>query len=311
MSKITRRTFLKGIAVSGMATLPSTSWTQKGTNFQICIFSKHLQFLGYEEMAETAAKAGFDGIDLAVRPGGHVEPEQLEEKLPVAVEEIKKAGLSVPMMTTKIVSTSDVFAEKKLAMASQLGIKYYRMGYMEYDDNLGVMGSLQKLKQDFVALEELNRKYAIHGAYQNHAGTQVGAPVWDLRYLLAGLDPQFIGVQYDIKHATAEGGHSWELSFKLVQDWIKTIVIKDFEWRKIEGKWRDYPMPVGEGMCDFPKYFHLLKNSGFNGPISMHYEYPMPHETKKEAPKKEVIRETVEILARDLKRVRVFLQDVD
>jgi L-ribulose-5-phosphate 3-epimerase len=41
----------------------------------VYIFSKHLQFLGYEDMAQAAAEIGFDGIDLTVRPGGHVPPE--------------------------------------------------------------------------------------------------------------------------------------------------------------------------------------------------------------------------------------------
>ena len=29
-------------------------------------------------------------------------------------------------------------------------------------------------------LARLNEKYKIHGAYQNHAGSNFGAPVWDL-----------------------------------------------------------------------------------------------------------------------------------
>ncbi len=51
-----------------------------------CIFSKHLQWLDYESMAGAAARLGFDGIDLTIRPGGHVPPEQAEEKLPRVVE---------------------------------------------------------------------------------------------------------------------------------------------------------------------------------------------------------------------------------
>ena len=44
---------------------------------KIHIFSKHLQFLIYKDMAEAAAEMGFDGIDLTVRPNGHVLPERV------------------------------------------------------------------------------------------------------------------------------------------------------------------------------------------------------------------------------------------
>ena len=51
--------------------------TAKAANLQklkVSVFSKHLQFLQGEELAKATAQIGFDGIDLAVRPGGHVEP---------------------------------------------------------------------------------------------------------------------------------------------------------------------------------------------------------------------------------------------
>jgi hypothetical protein len=34
--------------------------------FSICIFSKHLQWLDYNGMAQTTAELGFDGIDLVL-----------------------------------------------------------------------------------------------------------------------------------------------------------------------------------------------------------------------------------------------------
>jgi len=48
----------------------------------ICVFSKHLQWLDFREMASAAREIGFDGIDLTVRPGGHVDPARVVEDLP-------------------------------------------------------------------------------------------------------------------------------------------------------------------------------------------------------------------------------------
>ena len=141
-------------------------------------------------MAETAAGIGFDGIDLTVRPGGHVSPTQVEENLPKAVEAVRKAGLDVYMITTAINDPTDPTTELVLKTASKLGIRYYRMGYLKYNNSVSVAKSLENLKPVMADLAEMNKSYNIHGAYQNHAGTRVGGPVWDLWQLLNGLDPR-------------------------------------------------------------------------------------------------------------------------
>ena len=240
----------------------------------ICIFSKHLQFLpNYQMMAEVAAEIGFDGVDLTVRPGGHVLPEDVEIDLPKAVKAIKEVGLKVPMIVTKITDPEDPIAETILRTAGELGIKYYRMGYLRFDEQLGVAKSLENLKSKFAALVGLNEKYNIVGTYQNHSGDRVGGPVWDLWELLKDLDPNWIGCQYDIRHATVEGAYSWPLGMDLLKSYIKTTAIKDFYWIKENDQWKIKNCPLGDGMVDLKKYFTLYKKAHLSGPISMHFEY--------------------------------------
>ena len=94
-----RRDFTKTMAVAGAGLAaqnfnPSLLAKQPGTadRLEVHLFSKHLQFLDYKDMAEAAAEMGFDGLDLSVRPKGHVLPERAEEDLPKAVEAMKAAG---------------------------------------------------------------------------------------------------------------------------------------------------------------------------------------------------------------------------
>ena len=110
--------------------------------FKISIFSKHLQWLDYKEMAKVVAELGFDGVDLTVRPQGHVLPERVEEDLPKAVEAINKAGKKVYMLTTAINNADDPVSEKILKTASSLGIHHYRMGYGYYDKKRSVEESI-------------------------------------------------------------------------------------------------------------------------------------------------------------------------
>jgi sugar phosphate isomerase/epimerase len=310
---MTRRRFLAGMAAAG-ATLPITGMLncaaqEQGDTGKICIFSKHLQFLDYEAMATTAAEIGFDGLDLTVRPGGHVLPEQVEQDLPKAVEAINKAGLKTYMITTAITDPNDPNTEKILSTASQLGIKYYRFGYLRYDKSKPIEVSLETHKTTLSELANLNKKHNIHGDYQNHAGTGVGGPVWDIWYLINDLDPKWIGCQYDVKHATQEGGSSWSLGLMLLNKFIKTTAIKDFLWVKEEERWHGEHVPLAEGMVNFPAYFKLVKQYNLTGPISMHFEYPLGGA---ESGRRELTMDKSKILAaysKDLNILRGWLKE--
>ncbi|MCD6308326.1 MAG: TIM barrel protein [Candidatus Latescibacteria bacterium] len=277
--RMSRRGFLGGAAAyavtAGAAgTLPMTALAQEeGAVTKICVFTKHLQFLDYEAMAETAAEIGFDGVDIPVRPGGHVLPERVKDDLPRAVEAVKRNGLDPTMMTTAITGPDSPHAEAVLETGSGLGIGLYRLGYLQYDDAKGVAGSLESFRPQLRDLTAMNMGLGIRGDYQNHAGTNVGAAVWDIWYAIKGLDPRGIGCQYDIRHATVEGGTSWPLGLKLIRPFIGSLVIKDFKWGLADGKWRVVDTPVGEGMVDFKAFFTMVKDLGITAPITMHFEY--------------------------------------
>jgi len=311
--EVSRRTFIRaaGLATVVLATKPASvlAAKQAAVKQPICVFSKHLQWLDYKDMAEVVAEIGFDGVDLSVRPGGHVLPEKVGDDLPRALEAVKAAGISMPMMTTKISEPDDPLTARVLETAQKCGVGFYRMGYLTYDDKKTVMQSLESLKPKMKKLAALNEQYNIHGAYQNHAGVRVGGPVWDLYHLLEGLNPRWIGSQYDVRHATAEGGKSWQVGMKLLSPFIRTTVIKDFRWEKKGGKWKDVHVPLGEGMVDFKQYFKLVKSLNIVGPISMHFEYPVYDKANKNLSQKERRRQTIEIMKKDLQKLRSMLKE--
>jgi len=242
----------------------------------IHVFTKCLQFLDYDRMAEVVAKNGFDGADLTVRPKGQVLPENVEQDLPKVMKALQDAGIGTNMITTGINNADDPLTRPVLKTMAELNIKYYRMGYIKYDHKKSMPANLDHHKSTFEKLEKLNKEFGVTGNYQNHSGADVGASVWDLYHILKDCDPEFIGVQYDIRHATAEGGYSWPLGLKLLGPWIRTTDIKDFIWNKNEkGEWKLKNVPLGEGMVDFKKYFELFKSLDIEAPVSIHYEYEL------------------------------------
>lgn len=241
----------------------------------ISIFSKHLQFLDYKQTGEMAAELGFDGVDLTVRPKGHVLPENVKNDLPEAIESIISSGSSCRMITTSIESVNNPYDTAIIETAAQSGVSFYRTHWFEYLKDLPMTESIKKYQQEIFLLGELNKKHNIVGCYQNHAGTKVGASFWEIHQLLETVDPIYFGTQYDIRHATVDSGYSWTNGLELLHKQIKMIVLKDFKWGQEDGKWKAINVPVGEGIVDFNKYFKLLKAYGLNPPVSLHLEYPL------------------------------------
>jgi L-ribulose-5-phosphate 3-epimerase len=278
--KISRRKFLEKSAKAGLVystlsagLISKSAFAENDKKRKICIFSKHLQWLDYGNMAKTASEIGFDGIDLTVRPKGHVLPENVTRDLPQAFKAIEKAGIETTMITTSIKNATDPVNQLILKTAGELGIKFYRMGWLKYDKSLSIQKNHVQFEVELNRLAELNQKYNIKGAYQNHAGDSLGSPVWDIGMILNKINSPFLGCQYDIRHASVEGANSWPIGLKFISRHVNTIDIKDFIWTNSDGKWKVQNVPLGEGIVNFKKFFNYVEELKIAAPISIHYEY--------------------------------------
>src|SRR5260370_21336421 len=222
---VSRRALFAGGAALGGAAAEDRPAAGK---LKVAIFSKHLQFLKGDALAAAAAEIGFDGIDLAVRKGGHVEPDRVREDLPKLVASIRQHGLEVPMITTDIADTATPYAEDILKAMSELGIRYYRWASFRYDANRPIAQQLEDLKPRVAKLAALNARYKASAMYHTHSGVGlVGASIWDLYLLLRDFDPNAVGVNYDIGHATIEGGvGGWINSYRIADPHVRCISVK-------------------------------------------------------------------------------------
>lgn len=285
-----RRTFLKQAGT--LAALPVVGPWLAGTEpvpVRVNVFTKHLGEFGYDDLAALAAEVGFDGLDLTVRPGGHVQPERVADDLPRAVAAARRAGIAVPMLVTALTGTDSPHAEAILRTAAGQGVTAYRTGWLDYDLSRSIEKNLSTHRAALAGLARLNERYRIHGAYQNHSGLRVGAPVWDLAQILTGLDARYLGCQYDLHHATIEGLNSWVLGFRQVAPFVRTMDVKDFRWTNAGGKWRNESVPLGEGLVNFPALFRLVKELGVQAQLSLHFEYPMPPATDRAAYRRQLV----------------------
>ena len=275
---------------------------------EYCVFSKHLQTMGVEELGKTLAKLGVDGVDLTVREGGHVQPAQVKNELPRFQEVLAKQGVKISILTTSIVEIDDE-ARNIVETAAKLNIKYIKLGYWPYK-GFGHYGEQAKeVKKALAQLEPLFRDNGIKAGFHNHSGMNMGLNANHVLRLIEDCDPEVIGVYYDAGHSTIEGSISgWMMDLDLTKERIFMIAVKDMAWFRFgtpdEDKkgWMRKMVPLEAGLTDWSAFIDCLKQMKFDGPISFHSEYQGGHSWKDLTPE-----EVVEQTARDLSYFRSLM----
>src|SRR5262249_34770007 len=190
----------------------------------------------------------------------------------------REHSLEVPMITTDIVDAHTPFTDDILQTASDLGIRYYRFGGFKWDESKPFDAQLANFQPLLKQLAERNARYQTCAIYHTHSGAGVvGASIWDLHILMRDLDPKAVGINYDVAHATIEGGlGGWIDSFRISGRHLRGIAVKDFAWGKdAKGAWQAQWKPIGEGMVHLQQFFGMVAKAQFSGPVQVHFEYPL------------------------------------
>src|SRR5947199_4632828 len=113
----------------------------------------------------------FEGVDLTVRPKGHVEPERAAQDMPRAVEVIRAQGLTVPMITTGLLNGDEAPARPTLATAAKLNVPFWKPGYHRYQklDAAGAAAkTLASVKPQIASLAAMSKEYGVTCGVHNH-----------------------------------------------------------------------------------------------------------------------------------------------
>ena len=88
-----RRQFIttSAAAVASAPLLQAEALGKKRRN-PFCVFTKPLQMLSYDDLADLIAELGFDGIEGTIRPGGQITPEQVPDELPKMIQALGRIG---------------------------------------------------------------------------------------------------------------------------------------------------------------------------------------------------------------------------
>jgi L-ribulose-5-phosphate 3-epimerase len=245
----------------------------KRTISLLCGYSQNLARVPYPQLGDIAAQIGYEGLDLTVMIGGHVDPRITNVDLVRAFEAVRGAGLEVPMISTNITTTADPTCYPVLYLSGHSQVPFFRLGYWAYGSN-PIRTRLAQVRQALTQILGLAQRCDIAAMIPNRAGGFVGQAVWDAQEVIAGIDPRLVGYYFDPAEATAEGGAGgWQAALRLALPRLKALSLQDFFWKKDGEDWKMQKCPLGEGMVDWGKFFSIVAAARFTGPISIHMEY--------------------------------------
>jgi sugar phosphate isomerase/epimerase len=304
MHSLSRREFLlrtaqaASVAALGTPMVSSSAEPAKPHHPPIVIFTKVYQTLNldFEKAAALTAAAELDGVDSPVRPKGEILPEKVADDLPRYSEALHKRGLSIPLITTAMLSPSPPDAEQLLRVAKKAGVQFYRLGFVDRVSDKSVKQQIAEVRPKLKDLAAMNKEIGIGAIFQNHSPAghgYLGGDLHELLDILAGFDPNQIGVAFDIGHALKVHGAGWRGLFEELKPYLKIAYVKDVDK---QGAW----VPFGKGEIGKVGYFKLLRDIGYNAPVSMHIEFDWPGKGKDQ---------TEEALLRALKESRVALRN--
>lgn len=250
---------------------------------QTVLFTKLFGARSVDEVGSTAAELGFDGIDLLVRAGCTVGPEDAAS-IPKAVAQLGSHGLAVPLATTDLTDPATFPADAVLGACADAGIGLVRLGYWKYGGATERYVDVRdRARRDLARLLELAASHGVRLAIQLHGGT-IHASGALTRVLLDGHLPAQLGAYPDPGNQVVQDGREdWRLTFDLLEPWLACVGVKNGGWFAAENdeagqrRWRSDWLGLADGMVPWTDILEHLQGSGFDGPLTLHSHYELPY----------------------------------
>jgi sugar phosphate isomerase/epimerase len=262
---------------------------------QFVYFTKMLKDLDVKGLIAFCKEVGLDGVDLAVRPGYPVNPDNVLTELPAAAKTFRDVGLAIGLVTaaTNLTEPESKTARALFEACGKAEVPAVKIGYFTYQGKFDEAMKVARARLNGFA--KLAEQTKVRACYHTHSGSYLGANGAALRLLLQDLDPHHVGAFVDTGH-TAVGGGPIRLELDMVRPWLSLVAIKDMMWEKGKNGWQYHVVPAGEGIVRWNDFGRAVKEHRFNGTISLHGEY----ETKDLAERTRLAKEELALLKKHL-----------
>jgi sugar phosphate isomerase/epimerase len=221
------------------------------------------------ELGKFVKGLGFEAIELPVRPGYQVPPEQVSRGLPAAVSILADCGI-------KIASVAGPTDEKTIAACAEAGVPIIRI-CVEIPPSTGYLATEAQLQKEYDALVPVLGRHGLTIGIQNHCGRCVGSAM-GVRHLIEKYNPRQFGAVLDFAHC-ALAGEEPDLAVDIVCSHLCMVNLKNGIWQRTNGPeaevagWKVYWTSGRQGLASWPDAAAALQKHNYNGVICVTAEY--------------------------------------
>ena len=247
---------------------------------EIAVFTKSFQAWPLEQVCQKFKDLGVTGLDLTVRPGGHVLPDRIRTDLPQAAETVAQHGLKIVQITSNV-TTDDQYGRDLFETAGELGIRRIKLGYYRDDpQNSNLRGQLKQVQKKLRTLAKLVADQNVLPCVHIHSGGYLPSHGTLLYLMLQEFEPGELGAYVDTLHMSLEGGGAgWRQGLQLLAPWITLCAVKNYVLTEKprdqagQQRWGWKNCPLADGVSPLPDFMKTLQQLGYRGPFSLHSEY--------------------------------------
>jgi len=228
------------------------------------VFTKVWNELPLPELATLIAGMGFDGVELPVRPGTQVEPQDVSTGLPEAVRILGDHGL-------RIYSIAGPADKATIAACAEAGVSIIRINVAV--GHGGYLATEARVRKELESLVPTLDEHGVTIGIQNHVGRNV-ANASGLLHLVESFDPKHVAAVWDAAHA-ALAGEEPELGLDILWSRLCMVNFKNGYWERVNGpeaewaQWRSHYTTGRQGLASWPRIAAELKRRSYEGVICL------------------------------------------
>ena len=238
-----------------------------GLNFSV--FTKPWKTQSIDRLAAHLKSIGFDGIEFPLREGYQVEPAHAVRDLPDMVRRLADQGMAVT-------SVASALQEPIFEACALTGVPIIRI-MANFDLDQGYMNGEAAVRAILEKALPWCLQYGVRIGIQHHYGNGV-ANSMELRHLLEGFDPGWVGAIWDAAHSALAGENPLQ-GLQIVEPWLCLVNLKNVVYRPAgsapggEARWERFFTAGDQGLSSWPQVIAALRTIHYQGTICLTAEY--------------------------------------
>ncbi len=237
-------------------------------NVTFGVFTKPWKGKTLDELGEFVAGMGFDEVELPVRNGFNVEPDNIATDLPKAAKTLEKHGVKIASIAGPIEGDSIPACEEAGVRIIRICVRIKNETYAECEQRFH--GLFEE------ALPKLD-KHGVAIGIQNHCGNHVTDAI-GIMHLIEKYDPKHVCAVWDAGHSGL-AGEEMEQAIDICWSHMRMVNLKN-AFRKrmngpeaLEAEWKPYWTNGCQGFASWSRAATELKRRGYKGPVCLTAEY--------------------------------------